>query len=270
MDYNTPALLDELGALCLKVGDFILAQRRKVRDEQVEVKALNSLVSYVDQEAERQLVSGLKALVPEAGFLTEEETVSQSNQDWRWIVDPLDGTTNFLFDIPVFAISVALYHKERPILGVVYELGQKELFSARAGAGAFCNGRPIQVSPEADLAKTLMATGFPYYDFDRLTEFNQLLAHLYTHTRGVRRLGSAATDLAYVAAGRFNGFFEYGLSPWDVAAGILLVQEAGGKVSDFSGGPDALMGKEIIAASGGMFEEFQGLVSGFFVKDARS
>lgn len=269
MVYNSPALLQELAALCLEVGDFILAQRRQVREEQVEVKALNSLVSFVDQEAERQLVAGLKDLVPEAGFLTEEETVSQGTQDWRWIVDPLDGTTNFLFDIPIFAISVALYHQDTPVLGVVYELGQKELFSARAGGGAFCNGRAIQVSAEADLAKTLMATGFPYYDFERLAEFNQLLAHLYTHTRGVRRLGSAATDLAYVAAGRFNGYFEYGLSPWDVAAGVLLVQEAGGKVSDFSGGTEALLGREIIAASGAMFPEFQGLVSGYFMGERR-
>lgn len=241
--------LSEVAELCRSTGAFIRSQRKQVKAGQVEIKALNSLVSYVDQEAERRLVEGLQAIIPEAGFLTEEETIVQERKEWNWIIDPLDGTTNFLFDVPIFAVSVALYHKESPELGVIYEVGQDELFTARKGGGAYCNGQPIRVAQEEDLAKTLLATGFPYYDFDRIQEFNALLAHFYTHTRGLRRMGSAATDLAYVAAGRFDGFFEYGLSPWDVAAGILLVQEAGGLVSDFQGGNDALFGKEISASS---------------------
>lgn len=241
--------LSEVAELCHSTGAFIRSQRKQVKEGQVEIKALNSLVSYVDQEAERRLVEGLKQILPEAGFITEEETIAQDRKEWNWIIDPLDGTTNFLFDVPIFAVSVALYHRDSPEIGVIYEVGQDELFTARQGGGAFCNGKAIRVSEEGDLSKTLLATGFPYYDFDRIEEFNTLLAHFYTHTRGLRRMGSAATDLAYVAAGRFDGFFEYGLSPWDVAAGILLVQEAGGLVSDFQGGPDALFGKEISASS---------------------
>jgi len=267
MEFKGPELLEAVKELCRETGLFINSQRGQVQSGQVEIKALNSLVSFVDQEAERMLVKGLSKLLPEAGFLSEEETVSQERKEWNWIIDPLDGTTNFLFDLPIFAVSVALYHREEPIIGVVYEVGQDELFSALKGAGAKLNDRPIKTSQEKDLSKTLMATGFPYYDFDRLEEFNRLLAHFYTHTRGVRRLGSAATDLAYVAAGRFDGFFEYGLSPWDVAAGILLVQEAGGKVSDFKGGSDALMGKEIVAASADAYPEFQKLIQDFMIKN---
>jgi myo-inositol-1(or 4)-monophosphatase len=255
--------LEELATLCRETGFFIAAQRRKVQSEQIEDKALNSLVSYVDKEAERMLVKGLKGIMPQAGFLTEEGTTEQLEKDWRWIIDPLDGTTNFLFDIPIFAVSVALYHKSEAQLAVVYEVGQNELFKAHKGGGAFCNDRSIRVSQEADFSKTLIATGFPYYDFTRLKEFNELLAYFYTHTRGVRRLGSAATDLAYVAAGRFDGFFEYGLSPWDVAAGLLLVTEAGGKVSDFSGQKQGVFEKEILASSDVLYDAFRKKVSDY-------
>ncbi|MCR9153818.1 MAG: inositol monophosphatase [Bacteroidetes bacterium] len=265
MDRDWARILKQAGDLCRETGKFIGSQRRKVQSEQIETKALNSLVSYVDQEAERKLVAGLSQLLPEAGFITEEETVEQERQEWNWIIDPLDGTTNFLFDLPIFAVSVALYKDTEPHLAIIYEVGQDELFTARLGNGAYCNGLPISVSKEEDLSKTLIATGFPYYDFDRLKEFNELLGYFYTHTRGVRRLGSAATDLAYVAAGRFNGFFEYGLSPWDVAAGILLVREAGGVVSNFSGEDDALFGKEIIASSQGIYPKFKAQIEHYML-----
>ncbi|QNR23862.1 MULTISPECIES: inositol monophosphatase family protein [Croceimicrobium] len=265
MNPNWKQLLQEAADLCRETGQFIASQRRQVSGNQVEVKSLNSLVSYVDQEAERRLVEGLSKIYPEAGFITEEETVAQERKEWNWIIDPLDGTTNFLFDLPIFAVSVALYQGDRPQLGIVYEVGQDEMFTAAAGLGAWCNDRPIKVSDESEFSKTLLATGFPYYDFDRLEPFNKLLAHCYTHTRGVRRLGSAATDLAYVAAGRFNGYFEYGLSPWDVAAGILLVQEAGGKVTNFSAGPDAVFSGEIVASADAIFNEFQGLVAEYML-----
>jgi len=267
MNRDWEALLAQTADICRETGDFIASQRRKVQAGQVETKSLNSLVSYVDQEAERKLVEGLSRVFPEAGFITEEETVAQERKEWNWIIDPLDGTTNFLFDLPIFAVSVALYQDHRPQLGVIFEIGQQEMFTARANGGAFCNGRPIKVSPQSDLSKSLIATGFPYYDFKRLSEFNELLAHLYTHTRGVRRLGSAATDLAYVAAGRFNGFFEYGLSPWDVAAGILLVREAGGIVGDFSSNDNALFGGEICASAKAIHQDFSELVQRYMQGD---
>ena len=247
-------LRSQVENIALKTGDFILSERNSVSADEVELKSLNSLVSYVDKTAESMIVEGVKPLVEGAGFIAEEDTESERGEQFNWVIDPLDGTTNFLHDIPVFAISIALMDGDEIVLGVVYELGQKEMFSAIKGGGATLNGKPIRVKQTAELKDTLLATGFPYYDFDRMQAFFKLLAELFTKTRGVRRLGSAATDLAYVACGRFDGFFEYGLSPWDVAAGALLVQEAGGKVSDYYNENNYVFGGEILAASSAVFD----------------
>lgn len=248
-------LLQTVEDVARKTGDFILKERNSVSTDEVELKSLNSLVSYVDKTAEKMIVDGLKPLISEAGFIAEEDTESIRGKRYNWVIDPLDGTTNFLHDIPVFAISIALMDGDEVVLGVVYELGQKEMFSAVKGGGATRNGKSIRVKQTTELKDTLMATGFPYYDFDRMQTFFKLLGSLFTKTRGVRRLGSAATDLAYVACGRFDGFFEYGLSPWDVAAGALIVQEAGGKVSDYSSGDNYIFGKEILATSTAIYDE---------------
>lgn len=247
----------QLTELAREVKDFIHHHRNRVQSEDIELKSFNSLVSYVDKTAEEQLVKGLKTIVPEAGFITEEGTETQGGERYNWIVDPLDGTTNFLHGIPVFAISVALMDNDEVVAGLVWEIGQDESFTAWKGGGAWLNGKPIRVSSNTELKKSLIATGFPYYDFSRMQSFLQLLGSLFEKTRGVRRLGSAATDLAYVACGRFDGFFEYGLSPWDVAAGVLLVQEAGGKVSDYSGGNNYIHGQEIVAGSQSVFKPLQ-------------
>lgn len=248
-------LLQNVEDVARKTGDFILKERNSVSTDEVELKSLNSLVSYVDKTAEKMIVDGVKPLISEAGFIAEEDTESIRGKRYNWVIDPLDGTTNYLHDIPVFAISIALMDGDEVVLGVVYELGQKEMFSAVKGGGATLNGKSIHVKQTTELKDTLMATGFPYYDFDRMQSFFKLLGELFTKTRGVRRLGSAATDLAYVACGRFDGFFEYGLSPWDVAAGALIVQEAGGKVSDYSSGDNYIFGKEILAASTAIYDE---------------
>lgn len=248
-------LLQNVEDVARSTGDFILKERNSVSTDEVELKSLNSLVSYVDKTAEKMIVDGVKPLISEAGFIAEEDTESIRGKRYNWVIDPLDGTTNFLHDIPVFAISIALMDSDEVVLGVVYELGQKEMFSAVKGGGATLNGKSIRVKQTTELKNTLMATGFPYYDFDRMQTFFKLLGSLFTKTRGVRRLGSAATDLAYVACGRFDGFFEYGLSPWDVAAGALIVQEAGGKVSDYSSGDNYIFGKEILATSTAIYDE---------------
>ncbi len=240
--------------ICRATGEFILNEKNKVGTGDIELKSLNSLVSYVDKNAEQQLVDGLRRLLPEAGFITEEDTPTEKSDHLNWIIDPLDGTTNFLHGIPVFAISVALMERGEVVLGTIYELGQKELFTAWKGGGAFMNGRPIRVSTNDDMAQSLLATGFPYYDFSRMQSFFKLLEQLFTKSRGVRRLGSAATDMAYVACGRFDGFFEYGLSSWDVAAGVILVKEAGGRVGDYSGGENYIFGGEIVAGSAGIYK----------------
>ena len=238
-----------------QTGNFIRAELGKVASPDIEVKSLNSLVSYVDKTAEKQLVSGLTELIPNATFLTEEETIEQRKGTYQWIIDPLDGTTNFLHQLPCFAISVALQHREETVLGIVYEINSKECFYAWQGGGAYLNEQKISVSPTSTLQESLIATGFPYYDYQWVEPYLKTLKHFMLETRGVRRFGAAAVDLAYVACGRFDAFFEYSLSPWDVAAGILLVQEAGGRVSDFKGGDNFLYGKEIIAANSGIFEE---------------
>lgn len=242
--------------LSREVALFIQENRNKVESGAIETKSLNSLVSFVDKESEKQLVKGLREILPEAGFLAEEGTDSTKGEEYNWIVDPLDGTTNFLHGIPVFAISIALMQNEEAVVGVVLEIGQKECFYAWKDGGAYLNEKPISVSQTPDLKDTLMATGFPYYNFDRMDEFMKILASFMEKTRGVRRIGSAATDLAYVACGRFDGFFEYGLSPWDVAAGAFLVKEAGGKVSDYNRGTNFIFGEEIAAASTQIYDAF--------------
>lgn len=235
------------------VGAFIRGETGRVGAENIEEKSLHSLVSYVDRTAEEQLVAGLGALLPSATFLTEEETIPAVESGLQWIIDPLDGTTNFLHQIPCFSISVALREDGRTVMGIVYEINRSELFYAWEGGGAYLNGNPIRVSPNVQLKDALLATGFPYYDFDRMQEYMNALSVFMQETRGIRRLGSAAVDLAYVACGRFDAFFEYSLHPWDVAAGALIVQEAGGHVSDFSGGDDYLYGQEIVASNLGIY-----------------
>ncbi len=253
---NYQQLTQALVEITKPVSLFIRNHREQVSKSDIELKDFNSLVSYVDKTAEEMLVTGLKELVPEAGFIAEEGTETQRGQRFNWIIDPLDGTTNFLHGIPIFAISVALMEDKELVCGMVWEIGQNECFTAWKNGGAFLNGKAIQVNSNHELKNTLLATGFPYYDFDRKQSFLNLLSSFFEKTRGVRRLGSAATDLAYVACGRFDAFFEYGLSPWDVAAGALLVKEAGGEVTDYSGTNDYLFGREIAAGSKSIFEPF--------------
>lgn len=247
-----------------KTGAFIRGELGRVGADRVEEKALHSLVSYVDRSAEGQLVKGLGGLLPEAVFLTEEETVQTRDGDLQWIIDPLDGTTNFLHQLPCFAISVALRAGGATVLGIVYEINRPECFYAWSGGGAYLDGKPIGVSGTTRLEDSLLATGFPYYDFERMDAYMDVLRTLMKESRGIRRLGSAAVDLAYVACGRFDGFFEYSLHPWDVAAGALLVQEAGGRVADFSGGDDFLFGKEILASNQGIGDPLAAMLSRVF------
>ena len=250
----------QIADIARSTGRWIAEEQRGFKSERVEIKDHNSLVSYVDKRAEEQLVEALSQLLPEAGFITEEATVINERKKLSWIVDPLDGTTNFIHGIPLYAVSIGLLHEDELVCGVVYECGRDELFHSALGSGAFCNGASIRVSAARELSQSVLATGFPYHDFRRVERFNKLLADLYQSTRGLRRFGSAATDLAWVACGRFDGFFEYGLNPWDVAGGALLVQEAGGHLSDFHGANDFLFGQSMISSNSYIFESFQKMV----------
>lgn len=241
------------------VSAFLEKENKGFSRSSVDYKGLNNLVSYVDKEAEQKLVTGCRQILPQATFLTEEGTVSaeeSATSPLTWIIDPLDGTTNFVHKVPVFGISVGLVQAGKPILGVVSHVPDNQLFYAWEKGGAWCNGKKIHVSSVGSLDQSLLATGFPYYTFEELPQYLNILNYFMQNTHGLRRLGSAAIDLAYVASGVFEGFFEFNLSPWDVAAGICLVREAGGQVSDFSGKDNALFGKQIVAA-GPVFAQFQ-------------
>ncbi len=242
--------------ICLRVcklsretGKYILSQSALFNPGAVVQKGEHDYVSYVDKTAEQMIVEELRKLLPEAGFITEEGTAGFEDQTFRWIIDPLDGTTNFIHRVPVFSVSIALMEHEEVVIGVVYEINRDECFYAWKGGQAMLNGKKIHVSPSQDFNSSLLATGFPYYDYGRLDVYLAIFKHFMQHTAGIRRLGSAAADLAYVACGRFEGFYEYGLHPWDVAAGAFIVQIAGGIVTDFKGEDNYIFGAELIAGN---------------------
>lgn len=267
----SPELLQEATRLVQSTGAWILEQQSALNELDVHDKGLNQLVSRVDREAEQQLADGLRKLLPGAGFITEEATVAQQQQQaYTWIIDPLDGTTNFLHGLPMFSVSVALAKGHELQLGMVHIPALGETFTAQRGGGAFLNNKPIRVSERGQLAQSLLATGFPYTEFAQLPVYLDVLHRLMKETRGLRRMGSAAIDLAYTACGRFEGFFETGLAPWDVAAGILLVEEAGGLCSDFSGTANMLFGKEIIAANSSVHTSLKACIQEHFSHEQNS
>lgn len=247
-------------AIAKEAGLFIKKERENFNADVVEVKSFNQLVSYVDKNAEEILVAGLKHIFPEAGFITEEQTIATEQKEWMWVIDPLDGTTNFIHALPVYSVSVGLIRNGKPVLGVVYEVNREEMFYAWQNGGAWLNGQRISVKQNTELEKSLLATGFPYYDFKVMDEYIKALKYLMTHTQGMRRMGSAAVDLAYTACGRFDGFFEYGLSPWDIAGGICLIEEAGGIVTTFDGSEDTIYSKSIIGSSKALYPQFMAVI----------
>ena len=253
-------ILDQTVSIAERAADFIRGEFGKVTTADIITKDHNSLVSYVDREAEQMLVAELRELLPEATFLTEEETVDQQRGTWQWIIDPLDGTTNFLHGLPHFSVSVALRHHDELVLGVVVDVIKRETFAGRRGGGVTRNGTPVRTRPNPDLSAALIATGFPYYDYSRVEQFQQTLECFMRQARGVRRFGSAALDLAWVACGRYDFFFEYSLHAWDMAAGILLVEEAGGRVRDFNGGLDSLRRGDVMAGGAQVFEAAANIV----------
>lgn len=246
----------DLSEICLGVSGlskelaaYLRQEQDKLVIEDIRTKGLHDYVTYVDEEAEKRIVQFLRNLLPAAGFLAEESTREEGTAGLRWIIDPLDGTTNYIHQLPVFSISIALARKDEILLATVYEANRQECFTAFSGSETKLNGLPVSVSPVSALSEALLATGFPYAEFDRLDSYLRFLRYGMTESQGIRRFGSAAVDLAYVACGRFDAFFELGLKPWDVAAGSLLVQNAGGRVTDFSDGDSYLHGKEILAAN---------------------
>jgi myo-inositol-1(or 4)-monophosphatase len=260
---NLPEILEQVITVVKETGEFIREEQRRFDSARIEKKAKNDLVSYVDRESEIKLVNGLKKILPEAGFIAEENTETK-RAVFNWIIDPLDGTTNFIHSIPAYCISVALAKDDDVLIGVVLEISRDECFYTCKNQPAFLNGTKISVSTAEKLEDCLIATGFPVNHFDEMEGYKKSLDFFVRHTHGVRRIGSAALDLCYVACGRFAGFFEVNLKPWDVAAGALLVKNAGGAVSDFKGSDDWLFGKRIIASGHAIQADFFTAVTNSF------
>lgn len=257
------ALCAEIESAARMAGEFIKNESVVFDINDTESKGLNNFVTYVDKGSEKMLIEKLAPLIPEAGFIAEEGTSAKKGLKYNWIIDPLDGTTNFLHGVHPFAVSIGLMENNEVIAGVVHEVGGDETFTAWKNGGAWLNGKKIHVSQTPRLSGSLAATGFPYNLFDRLDPYMNLLTYLVKNTHGIRRLGSASIDLAYVACGRFDLFFEYDLKPWDIAAGMLIVREAGGRFSDFSGNMANLSGDETIASNALIYNEILEIVSSF-------
>ena len=236
-------------------GDIIVRNMDRLDRIKVVTKQNNDFVSNVDHLAEQAIISTIKQAYPDHGILAEESGKQAENSEFQWIIDPLDGTTNYLHGFPQFAVSIALKHKDRLEVGVIYDPLSQELFTASRGNGATLNDRKIRVTNHKGLQNALLGTGFPYYDQSYLDTYLETMRELMQRTSGIRRPGSAALDLAWLAAGRIDGFWEFNLKAWDIAAGALIVREAGGIVSDFENKGNYLESGDIIAASPKVFPE---------------
>ncbi len=241
-------------------ANYIAGQALRLHEIEIQEKSVHNLVSEVDVKAENYLVEMLSKALPEAGFITEENSIAQQKKEFTWVIDPLDGTTNFLHGLPFYSISVGLLHGDEPVLGIVHDVARNEQFYGYKNGGAFLNDTPLNILQPKSLHDSLIVLGFFYNETDALEKFLNIMRQLINQSRGFRRLGSAALDLAYVAAGRCDGFFEFNLNAWDVCGGALLVKEAGGLISDFKNTDNYIFGKEIIAARPGVYDELLALI----------
>jgi myo-inositol-1(or 4)-monophosphatase len=264
MDYRK--ICEQTREIALEVGKYIIGKQGKFLYESIETKGKQNFVTEVDKEAEQRLAKNLEKIIPDSGFIVEEGTIKKKGGKYNWIIDPLDGTTNYIHNAPPVAISIALMENGELVVGVILELSLNECFYSFKGSPSYLNGKEIRVSSVDKVKNSLIATGFPYHNFSRLQPFMDTLSYFFNNSHGVRRMGSAATDLAYVACGRYDAFYEYNLNPWDVAAGSFIIQQAGGKIADFKGGNNYLFGKEIVATNNKIFTEFLGIVGNFMNK----
>jgi myo-inositol-1(or 4)-monophosphatase len=235
------------------------------RHVKIEYKGSADLVTIADRQSEALILEHIRRDFPSHDVMGEEGTRIETGSDYKWYVDPLDGTTNFAHGYPVFCVSLAVEHMGRRIAGAIYDPTRDEMFTAEKGSGAHLNGRPIEVSKSSTLSESLIATGFPSQKRHKNPNIF-FYHHLTLHSHGVRRAGSAALDLCNVASGRYDGFWEFNLNPWDTAAGVLIVEEAGGRVTDFSGGPFQIDSRETLASNSlihdELLKEFQSVFAG--------
>jgi len=235
----------------LQAGNLIRMHAGRLSNEQIKEKSLHNLLTVVDDEAQRLIMSILMDVFPAYGFLAEEQTEHHNKPGIaRWIIDPIDGTTNFAHGVPPYAVSIALQVEEEVVVGVILDASQDELFTATKGGGFYVNGVKKQVSAHTDLKNALLTTGFPYREWDHIDAYLDVLRHFMASAQAVRRTGASVIDLAYLAAGRFDGLFKMGYEIWDVAAGSLMIQEAGGMLTDFDGGDTWLTERRLVASNG--------------------
>ncbi len=261
---NLELLTEQVVEISKEAGDFIRRERLNFDPAKIEYKGLNDLVSYVDKGAERLIVSGLEKILPASGFITEEKTTTKRGERFNWIIDPLDGTTNFIHGVPTYSVSIALQEYDELVAGVVYEINLDECFYASIDTPAYLNGSEIKVSHIPTLAGSLAATGFPYYDFEKQAAYIGLFTELMRSCHGLRRLGSAAVDLVYTACGRFETFYEYNLNAWDIAAGVVIVRQAGGEVVNFKGGTEVINSRQLLATNGKITQEMLTMIQKYF------
>jgi myo-inositol-1(or 4)-monophosphatase len=238
-----------------RAGNLINRASLDIDQIKVNVKQQNDFVTEVDRAAENTIIETLREVYPSHAILAEESGETTGDSEYQWIIDPLDGTTNFIHGFPQYAVSIALAHKGVLAHAVVYDTNRNELFTASKGAGAFLNDKRIRVSKRVKLEEALLGTGFPYRMFEHIDTYLAIFKEMTRRSAGVRRPGAASLDLAYVAAGRLDGFWEFGLSPWDMAAGALLIQEAGGLVSDLDGDGNYLKTGNIVGGNPKVFNQ---------------
>jgi len=246
--HRTGELLEAAVAAAMRAGEIIVKNLGRISEDDIGLKSASDFVSRVDVESEEMIIRKIREVFPHHHFLAEEGT-KESDSEYRWIIDPLDGTTNFIHGYPIFSVSIALEHEKETVIGVVFDPMRNELFTAEKGRGSFLNDLPIRVSGVDTMERSLITTGFPFRKRDLIDTYLRIFKGLFLKVSDLRRAGSAAIDLSYVACGRCEGFFEFGLSPWDMAAGALIIREAGGIVSDFGGGEDYLQTGNIIAGN---------------------
>lgn len=220
---------------CLAAGKILLDNLGKLSSGQIETKSKNNFVTYVDRLSEETIIKIIKSSHPEHCIFAEESGNNNKESDYRWLIDPLDGTTNYIHEIPFFCISIALEYKGEIILGVIYDPIRREMFYAEKGKGAFLNDQRISVSTKENISNSIITVGFPYKSYHSIDKYISTLTKIAGSCSNIRKVGSAAIDLAYVASGRFDGYWELDLSQWDIAAGIILILEAGGVVTDTEG-----------------------------------
>jgi len=243
-------ICEEVCDIARIAGKFMLDERKSFSIDKIETKGVNDFVSYVDKKTEELIVEKLTLLIDNAGFLTEEGTVQQSqNNKYTWIIDPLDGTTNYIHGLSPYAVSIGLTENNIPVLGVVYIASSDQCFYAWKDSKAYLNGAEIKPSAIVSVSDSLLITGFPYKIGQKIDNYMSLMKHLTFNSHGVRRLGSAAADLVFIASGQAEVFYQTDLKPWDVAAGAFIAKRAGVVVTDFKGGDNFLFGHSILAAA---------------------